>query len=127
MTISGNPSPLIIKAASAGSQPSSVIDTSTVYAITVSPHKTASIIAQLNSPVSPYTELKIQLESPGKSPSLHSASLSTAPQTIAAKIPAGAHENLMISYEYSAKVEAGTLPLESKTIILTVLEADASH
>ncbi len=125
VTLSGNPSPLVIARATAGQEPAKVIDTSTTCSIRVSNQRTVSLIASLTSPMNAYTTLKINLSTPCRGSSNPSVILDCTPKMLIEGITEGFYENLIITYEYSATVAAGVIPLGCKTIILTVLENEA--
>lgn len=119
LSISGNPHPLIINTASAGKEPNSSIDCTTTYSIRVFKGKSVSISAAIDSPLPDHTSLNINLAVPPRAKSIPSK-LKTTPQIIATGIQSGTYENLSIIYTFSATVEAGVVPLESKKLILTV-------
>ena len=120
ITISGNPQPLLISQAQAGSQPNSVIDTSTSYRIKVNNNETATISAAINSPLPNYTSLKVTFAAPPNATSVPSVAVTTAPQVLVSGIRKGNYSNLLITYEYLATVAAGVVSLSSKTLILTI-------
>lgn len=122
ITLSGNPAPLVIARATAGQEPAKVTDTSTTCSIKVSNQKTVSLMASLTSPMNAYTTLKINLSTPYRGANNQTVTLDCTPKMLLAGITEGFYENLIITYEYSATVAAGVIPLCCKTIILTVLE-----
>ncbi len=120
ITFSGNPQPLLVSQAQAGSQPNSVIDTSTTYTLEVSKGPRASISASLNSSLPDNTTLNVTFAAPPKSTSTPSVYLTTTPQVLVSGIKPGTYSNLLVTYEYLATVAAGVVPLSSKTVILTI-------
>ena len=121
LTISGNPSPLIISRAIAGKEPSSSINTSTTYKIQVDDNQTVSIFAALDSPLPHHTILKVTLAAPPLATRISSISLNTTPQIVVVGIPSGTYDQLAITYEYLATVAAGIVPLHNKTLLLTIV------
>lgn len=118
LTISGNPPPLLISKATAGEEPKSVLDMSTTYSIHVPAHTKLHITAGLDSPMPPYTTLKMQM-----TPLKPLIALQVSAQTVTNSFKEGLHENIRITYEYSGAAAAGTIPSSAKTIILTVVES----
>lgn len=125
--LSGNPQPLIINKATAGQGLSSALDTSTSCSIKIPSQKMATLTASLDSPMNAHTALKMKIASPYRGANTHSISLECTPKILATGIKEGFYENLLITYEYSATVAAGIVPLSCKTIILTILESASSN
>ena len=125
ITLSGNPKPLIISRAIAGQEPLKAIDTSTTCSIWVPNQKTVTLIASLDSPMKAHTQLKMSIASPYKGTTSPLIPLDCTPKTLVTGIKEGSHENLFITYEYSATVAAGIVNLCSKTITLTILERES--
>ena len=71
------------------------------------------------------TFLKMRLASPYKNSNNPLITLDCIPKNLATGIREGFHENLLITYEYSAKIAAGIVNLTKKTIILTILENES--
>lgn len=122
ITFSSNPSPLTITQAIPGRNPLCVIDTSTTCDLIVSPKKTVTILAALDSPLPPHTTLKIGLFFPHQKSSLFS--LGPTPQPITSPIPEGFYNSICVTYEYAATVAAGVIPPQTKTIFFTLLEKE---
>lgn len=120
--VEGIPSPLIVSTATAGEEPDGVTDSSSSYSLKITRRQNTTLVASLDSPMPPYTSLKMTLEAPSGSHS-YPVTLSTTPQILIENIPEGTHPKKTITYQYSAKVTAGILPLQTKTIFLTLLSS----
>lgn len=120
LTFSSHPSPLIITKAFPGRQPFTAIDTSTTCDLIVPHGKSVTILAALNTPLPAHTTLKIGFSFPHLNSS--PLSLETTPQTIVSNISEGIYNSIYINYEYTAKVTAGVIPPQTRTVFFTLIE-----
>jgi hypothetical protein len=120
--VSGNPQPLIIHKAKAGKEPESAVDTSTTYTLQVPPNATTTLSVSIDSPMPEGTNLFVSLSTPGEHNKSPTIPLKVVPQVVLTRILAGIYEDLTITYEYSATVAAGIVPLSSKNIVFTLTE-----
>ena len=123
ITVSGNPGPLQVSTATAGYQPDSVKDDSTDYDLNfkdLEKKTKGTILGALSASLPEHTELKVTFEAPKKASS-STVSLTTTPQALVTNIRRKKFKNLQITYEFSARVEAGVIPLSTNTLILTII------
>lgn len=120
LTLSGNPSPLIISKATAGKEPETAKDRSTTYTLAVPEGETAHIFASLDAPLPQQTFLQVAFSSPYHSKEALGLLLDCIPKNIMTGIRPGTYRNLPILYEYRATVQAGPIPLMTRKLILTV-------
>jgi hypothetical protein len=123
LSVSGSPAPLGVTLAAAGSAPTADVDNSTTYSIFVLSFTQRKIVAQLNSPTPPGVTLSVQLQAPGGG----ATSLGLVPLTTVAKdVVTGitfAWTTRTITYQLDATVAAGVVPVQSRTVTLTVVAA----
>ena len=122
ITLSGNPGPLQVSTATAGHQPDSVKDDSTDYDLNfkdLEKKTNGNIHGALSAPLPKHTDLKVTFEAP-EGASSSTVSLTTTPQVLVSNIKRKKFKNLQITYEFSANVEAGVIPLSPKILILTI-------
>jgi len=116
--VSGNPSPLTVNTAAAGSQPNSATDTSTTYSTTPFISKT-KITASLSSSLPANTQLTLTLAPPPGATSIPT-SLTTTAQDVLTGLPSlVAANHLQITYQFQAPVKAGVISSNSVTVTLT--------
>lgn len=120
LTLSGNPQPLTISQATAGENPISAIDTSTTFSLRIPSNTKIYILGSLDSTMPPHTNLKIRMNASKSKPS---TSLNVSPQKLSSLFKEGQHDNIPITYEYSATVAAGVLPPTAKIVFFTVVES----
>ena len=121
VSVSGNPSALIVSAATAGSEPTAVTDASTSYSITTN-GSSKKITGAINSAMPSNTLLKITLVAPTGGTSAGQITLSTSAQDLVTGISTLAESGKTITYEFSATVDAGVVSSASKTVTLTVAD-----
>ena len=122
LTVSGFPQPLIINTATAGSEPTSVTDASTTYAITTNGgNNSRKITAQLDSDMLVGLTLYITLHAPdGADTTISDVILSMAPTDVVTCINSVAQSGLTITYTLSATVGLGVVNPAIKTVTLTI-------
>lgn len=120
LSVSGDPSLLLIETATAGSQPDPDTDASTTYDVTVL--SVSKIVGRLDASLPSGVELVVQLEAPGGAVSQGRVTLTTSDQDLVTDIGSGSHSGLAITYELSATVDAGTTGLDDRTVTLSVVQ-----
>lgn len=108
------PAPLVIKDAVAGRQPSAVVDQSTTCSFTVPKDKHYMLLAAVDSPFPEHTSLQMKVQS--------SSLLLTPIAQILGSFHEGVYKDLKVEYIFAATVQAGVIPLQTKTVLITVLE-----
>jgi len=122
LTVSGSPEPLIINTATAGSEPTSVTDASTTYAITTNGgNNSRKITAQLDSDMPNDLTLCITLSGPtGADAPPTDVILTTTPVDVVICINSVAQNGLTITYTLSAAATVGVVNPAIKTVTLTI-------
>ena len=120
ISVSGNPSAMVITTAAAGSSPTGVSNSATTYSVTNLTLFPKKITAQLNSAMPAGVTLKITLAAPSGATSLGAVTLTTTPQDVVQNIGLGTFSNLTITYQLSATTAAGVVAAASKTVTLTL-------
>lgn len=105
LTISGNPAPMTIGGAVAGSQPMSASDSSTTYNLTTN-NVGQRITASLNTAMPSNVTLAMRLAAPAGASSAGSVVLSTSAQNFVTSVSQVSQSNLTITYTLSATVAA---------------------
>jgi hypothetical protein len=124
ISVSGNPAALIVSAATAGSEPDSVSNSATTYAITTNCGADAKkITAAINADMPSGVTLNLTLAEPTNGTSAGAKSLSTLAEDVVTAIDAVAESGLTITYELSATVAAGVLSSDTRTVTLTLTDA----
>ena len=120
ISVSGDPGPLVINGAIAGSEPTSVTDATTTYSVQTTPNN-QRITGELNSAMPANTTLRIELQPPTGATGMGEVSLSTTAQNLVTSIPHHTDEGgLSITYKFCATVSAGIVSPTSRTVTLTV-------
>jgi hypothetical protein len=120
ITVSGNPGPLTVSAATAGSQPDEVSDSTTTYAITTNESK--KITGILDSAMPAGVTLKINLEAPTGGTNVPDVTLTGVAADLVTGIVPVAEGTLAITYKLSATVTAGVVASAIKTVTLTIAD-----
>lgn len=121
ISVSGNPSALTVSAATAGSQPDEVTDSTTTYAITTNQSK--KITGILNSAMPSGVTLKINLVAPTGGTSASDVSLLATAADLVTGITPVAESGKTITYKLSATVAAGVVASANKTVTLTIADS----
>lgn len=118
LSVSGDPSTLIVQSAAAGSQPDPDLDSSTTYDVTVL--ATSKIVGRVDAALPSGVDVKIELEAPAGAVSHGKVTLTTSDQDLVTDIASGSYSGLAITYELTATVDAGVVALDDRTVTLTV-------
>lgn len=119
ITVSGDPSTLIVGTAIAGSQPQPAVDGSTVYSVTASSGE--KITAYIDQAMPAGVTLEISLAGPAGSVSAGPVVLTTVPQDLVCLLPAGTSSGLSITYTLRATVSAGVVSPRWRTVSFAVV------
>ena len=120
ITASGNPGPLIISSATAGSALIPVSDATTTYNIDITTG-TMKITGEISSAMPANTALRVILAAPTGATSVGMVTLSATAQDLVTGIANLTNQNgLGISYELDASVSAGVVSSAAKTVIFTI-------
>ena len=120
IAVSGSPSTMRITSAVAGAQPTSVVDASTTY--TMDPKQNnKKLVAQINAPMPTGVTLSVTLDAPPGATNVPNVALGTTAQTVVTNIDAQKKFTLGITYTLSATPAAGVVPLQSRTVTLTIV------
>jgi len=116
----GNPSPLVINSATAGSAPTSVTASGTSYAITTN-EANQKIAASLDQALPSGVTLEVALAAPGGATSAGNVALSTAASDVVTGISSVAASSLPITYRLSATAQAQMSMPEARTVTFTIV------
>ena len=122
LTISGNPAPMTINTATAGSQPNTVTNNSTSYSI-LTLLGGQRITGQLSANMPSNTTLRVQLQAPPLGAvSQGLVTMTTTPTNLVTSIGILAlTTGLTITYQFSATVNAAPVTNATVTLTLTLL------
>jgi hypothetical protein len=120
ISVSGNPQPLIIWKAEAGSEPVEVTDSSTSYSITSNSHN-SKITGMINENMPASTELLCTLQAPDEGQSQSQVKLINTPKELVSLINKKNISNLTITYIFRAQVDAGQIESQQKIITFTII------
>ncbi len=120
ISVTGNPSPLIINDAQAGSNLSSVSDNNSNYSLTTNLDN-MKIVASINEGMPAGTKLMVKLSS-SKAASVGTVDLSGAitPVDVVTGIGRCSDVNQSISYTFAANADVGEVPVQSRVVTLTL-------
>ena len=119
ISLSADPQMLIVSEAVAGSTPHPATDATTTYSLDLG--QTSSILARLDGPLPTGVTLRIRLFPPAGAADMGVVTLTTLSQTVVASIPAGTYTGYGITYELSATVEAGVVPLNVRQVVFEIV------
>jgi hypothetical protein len=119
ITVSGNPEPLHITTAAAGSAPTAVTDSGTSYDLTV--NEDSKITAEIDSNMPSGVTLSVTLTAPSTGTSAGKQSLSTTAVDVVTGITAVNQTGMSITYELAATAAAGAVSSDSRTVTYTVV------
>ena len=116
---SGNPAPLIVNSATAGSQPAAAINSATTYAITTN-EANKKITGVLDSGMPAGTTLIINLAAPTGASSAGDVVLTNIASDLVTGITKIAESGKTITYAFSANIDAGVIASSTRTVTLTI-------
>lgn len=118
ISVSSDPSQMIIDSAQPGSSPNGDSDASTTY--DVSTDSTSTVLVRLAQSTPTGVTLEAKLEAPTGATSQGYVELTTVDQQAVTSVDPGDYSNLKITYRLSATVGAGTVSLTSRDVVLTI-------
>lgn len=121
ITVTGNPQPLIINTATAGSGPVSVQDASTKYSITTN-EESKKIAAALDTAMPTGTTLKVKLAS-SKGSSAGDVTLDTTAANVVTGLSKCDDSDQTITYTFGATSAAGVIDSQTRTVTFTLTDA----
>jgi hypothetical protein len=119
ISVSGNPAPLVVNAATAGSPPNSASDSSTTYALTTN-ESNKKITVGIDSAMPSGTTLTITLAAPTGATSAGAVTLGTTAQNAVTGISTLNESGKTITYQFSATAAAGVVASQTRTVTLTI-------
>lgn len=119
VSVSGNPSALVVNSATAGSQPDAQTDATTTYAVSTN-GSAKKITGKINTAMPANTLLKVTLAAPTGATSAGQVTLTATDQDLVTGISTLAESGLTVTYEFSATLSAGVVASASKTVTLTI-------
>ena len=120
IAVSGNPAPLIINSATAGSAPTSVTANGSSYAITTN-ELNQKITASIDQALPNGVTLDVTLAAPGGAASIGAVSLSTSGADVVTGISSTAASSLPITYRLSAAPSAQMPAPAARTVTFTIV------
>jgi hypothetical protein len=122
ISVMGNPSPLIITDAIAGSELTSVEDQNSKYNVTTNLDN-MKIVASIDSKMPEGTKLLINLgSSRANSAGLVDLTKATTPVDVVTGFSRGTDQNQTIKYVFAANSDIGEIASQSRTITLTLTD-----
>lgn len=119
LTLSADPQMMIMSEAVAGSGPQAVLDVTTRYSLELG--QTSSVAARLDGPLPNGVTLRVRLVPPAGAADMGVVTLTTLSQTVIAAIPPGVYTGYGITYELSATVAAGVVPLNVRQVVFEIV------
>ena len=124
LSASGDPGLLRISVAVAGSEPIPVSNSTTTYTVTTpNPNRPHNITAQLNAAMPTGVTLTGTFDPPAGATSLGPIALDQTARAVVTGIPRRTNSTHSITYALSATVLAGVVPLSTRVITLTIVQA----
>lgn len=120
IAVSGNPAPLVISTATAGSAPTSVSASGTNYAITTN-EANQKITASLDQALPTGVMLEVTLAAPGGASSAGPVSLSTGGADVVTGISGTSASSLPITYRLSATTAVQMTSPTARTVTFTIV------
>jgi hypothetical protein len=120
IAVTGNPTPLVIDAATAGSAPASASASGTSYAITTN-ESNQKITASIDQPLPNGVTLEVALGAPAGAASAGPVPLGTAAADVVTGISGLAASSLPITYRLSAATTVQMSAPEARTVTFTIV------
>jgi hypothetical protein len=121
ISTSGNPAALIISAAVPGSDPTTVSNALTTYAVTTNVLD-ATITAAIDADMPPGVNLSVALAAPTGATSAGDVSLDQVDRPVVTGLTGLAVSGKTITYKLSATAAAGVIASDSRTVTFTILQ-----
>jgi hypothetical protein len=124
ITVSGSPGTLHVQTATAGLAPTAVSNSTTTYTLGGLKDVTAKMTAQLNAAMPSGVTLTINVVAPSTGTSVGTVALDATPRDVVTSLTKyKGNETHGISYTLSATAAAGVVPLQTRTVTLTITSA----
>ena len=123
LSVSGSPPLLRISAAAAGSQPTSVTNSTTTYTITAITLFALKVTGQLNAAMPTGMTLTATLAAPPGATSAGAVQLDATARDLVTNIVLLSIATRSITYQLKATPAAGVVPTQSRTVTLTLTAA----
>jgi hypothetical protein len=120
LAVTGNPAPLVINSATAGSAPAPVIGAGTSYGITTN-EVNQKITASIDQPMPSGVQLEVSLAAPTGAASAGAVLLGTAGADVVTGISSTSAASLPITYRLSATSSVHMSAPASRTVTLTIV------
>jgi hypothetical protein len=120
LAVTGNPSPLVVNTATAGSAPTAATSSGTSYAITTN-EPNQKITASIDQPMPSGLALEVSLAAPAGASSAGNVQLGTASSDVVTGIANTASASLPITYRLLATPAAQVVGPSSRTVTLTIV------
>jgi hypothetical protein len=121
ISVSGSPGALTVNAATAGSEPDQVSDTTTTYAITTN-GTSKKITGVLNTAMPTGMTLKVNLVAPTGGTNIEDVTLTNVAADLVTGITEVAESAKAITFKLNATVLAGVVESANKTVTLTIAD-----
>lgn len=120
VAVTGDPAPMIINSATPGSEPTSVTDAGTSYAVTTN-ESNQKITASIDQPLPSGVTLEVTLAAPVGAASTGAIPLSTAGADVVTGISSTAASSLPITYRLSATTTVQMSAPAARTVTFTIV------
>ncbi len=121
LAVSGSPATMRIQGATAGQVAAPVVESSTSY--TIKSKGNTKITAQLSAPMPSGVTLSATFGAPGGAVSIPNVSLDVMARDVVTGITNNGNNAGTITYTLSASLEAGVVPIQTRTVTLTIVSA----
>jgi hypothetical protein len=121
VSVSGPPATMTITTIpAAGAQPNFVTNGTTSYTVTVKQSPPQQITAQLNAPMPTGVTLTATFAAVNGATSSGPVNLDATARSVVTNIGTENNKNAAITYKLSATVSAGVVPVQTRTVMLTL-------
>ena len=121
ISASGDPGDLTVSTATAGSEPDAVTDNTTTYAVTTN-GSNKKITGEVDVAMPANTTLQVNLAAPTGGTSAGAVTLTATAADLVTAITETAESGMMITYSFSATVDAGIVASDTRTVTLTLTD-----
>ena len=121
LAVSGSPATMRIQGATAGQVAAPVVESSTSY--TIKSKGNTKITAQLSAPMPSGVTLSATLGATGGAVSIPNVALDVIARDVVTGITNNGTNSAGITYTLSATLDAGVVPIQTRTVTLTIVGA----
>lgn len=122
ISVSGDPTNLVVNTATAGSEPTADTDATTTWAVTTN-ESSKKMTGSIDSNMPANTTLEVNLAAPTGGTGQGDVTLSTTAGDLVTGIATVAESGLTITYTLSATIAAGVVAQAQKTVTLTLTDS----